>query len=250
MKKQLAIISSAIFLLFSCGPNAEEKPSWKNTSLDTIMDAEGMMDESAAVGSSLENQDSASQMEEDKFIGKMLVHCPDSMIEEEQSTITMAIGRDINMEKIIEEISDSEGITQMETTEESKIFNPTLTKAIRVSILFDDKDFELISGGMKKEIFINPAETKDADWLSWNLKPLQPGVKKISFSIENKINDNWEQIQSERKYNIIVTVNKTIIPKKIYTYIKDNPKETLFQILIPFITFLFGRVSGKKNKRI
>ena len=184
-------------------------------------------------------------LESSEFDGQLLIDCPKKMIEKREYDIQAVVARNFNKAEILQAISSAQSVSLEETTNNSKIFNVTLSNRIRMQIAFDTEDFKLISEqkDFEKNIEQGP------EWFYWKIKPLKPGKdKKLTFVLQNLKDGEWSTYKAPQTFTVEVDIDATNFVTNVWEFANDNPEWAMTTIILPLISFVAGRFIRKKKQ--
>jgi hypothetical protein len=184
-------------------------------------------------------------------MGSVAYYCPTRMIKDQEYYVTVSIGR--------EQLDSLRAIEIQLATKLNVHINPADVKgdSIRLSprmkvILTCSPDYfkNIDSAQILDEQDFGNADHLDWEWL------IQPTavVDKIPIEIRiyafNLQNDGkWTQVNPPLKsFSVNVRIDPRTLWDKSLTFISDNPKFLLAQILIPLFTFFGGVLFGRRKK--
>ncbi len=183
--------------------------------------------------------------------GTALVFCPAKMIRDVPSIINATISKkefDAAYAEFAEKVLDQNPrLKQEQISKGIKSDSVILYKKMMVSIEFDKDEIKLVSGDNNEIKEFDGKSSLEWDWI---VKPQQVTRRSIIrvrfYGIDEK---NHENLVHEKTIDIKVTVDARSFVDKWSDFLLEDTKTTITAIVIPFLTFLGGFISGKKKMK-
>lgn len=181
----------------------------------------------------------------ESVVSQLLVNCDNEMVEGNEYNILACVFQEDIKAQIVKEIAELNHVSVEEVVENSKVKSVTTTDKYTVTIVYDNKDFELLSG---ETSFIGSIKNKK-QWFEWIVKPISTGANKhISITVENidEEGNKYALIPAER-IKIDVAVDKSGFIDNMWIQIRDNAEWTITVLIIPIVTYLVGLFKRRKE---
>jgi|GEM_PF-6928772 hypothetical protein len=239
-----------LLFVFSCNNSVEESTSTSGDSASAEVDTSGAPTENTDKVAGGRNP--ASVPEEIPVMkGTAMVYAPAKMIKDVPSIVNAVISKE-ELSAALAHFADAVQKQNPDITRENLEKNITsdtldLYEHMGVKLEFDPSDFKQITdNGNTIQEFANKASL---EW-EWVLKPLRSTRKSIlnfKFYYINPNNSQQHYIL-EKTISVVVSVDARSFLDKWGDFLLDDPKTTITAILIPFITFIGGFLSGKRKR--
>ncbi len=184
---------------------------------------------------------------EQVYGGQMMVYASDSMVEHRVERVMALVRQQIDVDKAIESFSQSMGISEGEVAGDSKVHDIKLSDSLRVTLVFNPDDFELISD---EAVYYRHFARGYTQYFDWEVEPLSPGDKKLTIKIENYVDHSWNNFVSPQTINIRVKVNQSTLWTRLWDTLQEDPLWLLNKILLPVLAFIAGLLATYIRKKL
>jgi hypothetical protein len=186
-----------------------------------------------------------------KTEGTLVYYCPTRMLENTANNISVTITKAALQqakEQLGKKVAASTGKTAEQTEKDINGGAISIADKMKVELKYSDKDFETIYKPENEDQIFDGVNDMNWDWI---IKPTKVGNIQITIVVsafDNK-SGRWISVQTPPKiYNIKVQVDPRGYFAKLWGFLGSNPEWLFIQILIPLVTFFYGRKRGKKSK--
>ncbi|MEI8048621.1 MAG: hypothetical protein WCI92_14665 [Bacteroidota bacterium] len=186
-----------------------------------------------------------------KTEGTLVYYCPTRMLENTANNISVTITKAALQqakEQLGKKVAASTGKTAEKIEKDINGGSIAIADKMKVELKYSDKDFETIYKPENEDQIFDGVNDMNWDWI---IKPTKVGNIQITIIVsafDNK-SGRWISVQTPPKiYNIKVQVDPRGYFAKLWGFLESNPEWLFIQILIPLVTFFYGRKRGKKSK--
>ena len=186
-----------------------------------------------------------------KTEGTLVYYCPTRMLENTANNISVTITKAALQqakEQLGKKVAASTGKTAEKIEKDINGGSIAIADKMKVELKYSDKDFETIYKPENEDQIFDGVNDMNWDWI---IKPTKVGNIQITIVVsafDNK-SGRWISVQTPPKiYNIKVQVDPRGYFAKLWGFLESNPEWLFIQILIPLVTFFYGRKRGKKSK--
>lgn len=184
-----------------------------------------------------------------KIIGSFVYYCPTRMLENSDNNVSVTITKADLVEAILQTEKRVASTTGKPVELIHKDVNGRsieISTKMKVELKFSEKDFETVYKPENNDQIFDGYTDMNWDWI---IKPTKVGITNLSIIVSafDDKNGQWHAVQTPPKiFTIKVQVDPRNYFSKLWEFLEKNPEWFFIQILLPLITFFFGKRQGKR----